>query len=174
MRMSFKLFLILISLCADEKRGKSAAPASRAASGIVGLGYSPRRGTGATDNGPKNKGAMREAFPSLPFGSPSLDREHRDGKCDRTVEHDNIATSSSSASSSSSGATAAQAASSASSASTATIVSREEQNLLDSSSAICDTAEAYRFLDFPLINGFAPEITFAILDTDISVVVPIL
>ncbi|XP_055677363.1 1-phosphatidylinositol 4,5-bisphosphate phosphodiesterase epsilon-1-like isoform X3 [Lutzomyia longipalpis] len=84
---------------------------------------------------------MREAFPSLPFGSPSLDREHRDGKCDRTVEHDNIATSSSSASSSSSGATAAQAASSASSASTATIVSREEQNLLDSSSAICDTAE---------------------------------
>lgn len=134
--------LLLQSLCADEKRGKSAAPPSRAASDIVGLGYSPRRATGATDNGPKTKGAMREAFPSLPFGSPSLDRDSRDGKCDRTVEHDNIATSSSSVSSSSSAATAAQAASSASSASTATIVSREEQTtLLDGSSAICDTAE---------------------------------
>lgn len=32
---------------------------------------SPRKTT--TDNGTKSKGTMREAYPSLPFGSPTLD-----------------------------------------------------------------------------------------------------
>ncbi len=45
---------------------------------------SPSKST--AENGAKGKGTMREAFPSLPFGSPALDRDSRDK--DRTVERD--------------------------------------------------------------------------------------
>lgn len=63
------------TLCADENCGKAGDQHKRVAGASAGV-PSPRRSP--TENGTKGKGTMREAFPSLPFGSPALDREGRD------------------------------------------------------------------------------------------------
>lgn len=71
------------SLCADENCDKSGS--HQIQDGVRSFVVSsPSKST--AENGAKGKGTMREAFPSLPFGSPALDRDSRDK--DRTVERD--------------------------------------------------------------------------------------
>lgn len=81
---NFELFHFCFqSLCADENCDKSGS--HQIQDGVRSVVVSsPSKST--AENGAKGKGTMREAFPSLPFGSPALDRDIRDK--DRAVERD--------------------------------------------------------------------------------------
>lgn len=82
--INFLLSFLFQSLCADENCDKSGSHQIQDGGQSIVVS-SPSKST--AENGAKGKGTMREAsLPSLPFGSPALDRDSREK--DRTVERD--------------------------------------------------------------------------------------